>query len=123
VAEGRGAVWSAFGATLATLVCCALPSLLVLFGLGATVASALSAAPWLVTPSRNKAWVFAAAALLIVGSRVYSLHVVPRLAGPGAACPPALSRGTRALWWTSVVLYSAAFFVAFLLGPLLEWGT
>ena len=33
-----------------TLLCCALPSLLVLFGLGATVASFLSSLPWLVDP-------------------------------------------------------------------------
>jgi len=35
--------------SIGTLLCCALPSLLVLFGLGATVASVLSAAPWLFT--------------------------------------------------------------------------
>ena len=34
--------------SVGTLLCCALPSLLVLFGLGATVASVLSEAPWLV---------------------------------------------------------------------------
>jgi hypothetical protein len=37
-----------------TLLCCALPSLLVLLGLGATVASLLSAAPWLVSLSHHK---------------------------------------------------------------------
>jgi hypothetical protein len=42
-----------------TLLCCALPSLLVLLGLGATVASFLTAVPWLVTLSRHKTWVFA----------------------------------------------------------------
>lgn len=35
-------------ASLGTLVCCALPSLFVLLGLGATLASLLSSAPWLV---------------------------------------------------------------------------
>ena len=34
--------------SLSTLLCCALPSLFVLLGLGATVASLLSQAPWLV---------------------------------------------------------------------------
>ena len=42
-----------------TLLCCALPSLLVLLGLGATVASFLAAVPSLVTLSRHKDWVFA----------------------------------------------------------------
>ena len=35
--------------SVGTLLCCALPSLLVLFGLGATVAFVLSEAPWLVS--------------------------------------------------------------------------
>jgi mercuric ion transport protein len=44
--------------SLSTLLCCALPSLLVLLGLGATVASALSVLPWLVMLSRHKSWTF-----------------------------------------------------------------
>lgn len=51
--EGYLALFSSVG----TLVCCALPALLVLSGFGATVASLLSAAPWLVTLSRHKAYV------------------------------------------------------------------
>lgn len=35
--------------SLGTLLCCALPSLLVLLGMGATAASFLAALPWLVT--------------------------------------------------------------------------
>ena len=35
-----------------TLVCCALPSLLVSLGLGSTVAALVGAAPWLVTLSQ-----------------------------------------------------------------------
>src|SRR5688500_7094028 len=54
--------------SVGTLLCCALPSLLVLAGLGATVASVLASAPWLVALSRHKAWVFAASAILIVGN-------------------------------------------------------
>jgi hypothetical protein len=45
--------------SVGTLLCCALPSLLVLAGLGASVASTLSALPWLVTLSRHKHWTFA----------------------------------------------------------------
>jgi hypothetical protein len=54
--------------SLGTLLCCALPSLLVLFGLGATVASALSEAPWLVAMSHHKNWVFLVADVLISGN-------------------------------------------------------
>jgi hypothetical protein len=47
-------LFSSFG----TLLCCALPSVLVLLGLGTTVASLLSAMPWLVNLSRHKIWTF-----------------------------------------------------------------
>src|SRR5881275_356872 len=51
--------------SLGTLLCCALPSLLVLLGLGATVATVLSSVPWLVSLSHHKVWVFAVAGVLI----------------------------------------------------------
>lgn len=117
--ERRGPVWAALAASVGTLVCCALPALLVLLGLGTTVAAVVSAAPWLVALSRHKGWVFLAAGALIVGSRLYARHVAPRVVDDGAACPLPLSRVTRVAWWTSVVLYAAGAFVAYALGPLL----
>lgn len=122
MSEGRVGVWSALVASVATLLCCALPALLVLLGFGTTVAALIAAAPWLAVLSQNKAWVFFAAGLLIVGSRLYVRFVVPRVMVDGAACPPALGRVTRAAWWTSVAIYAVGFFVAYLLGPLLLWG-
>src|SRR5215813_8466419 len=69
-----------------TLLCCALPSLLVLLGLGATVASFLSAAPWLVALSRHKSWVFAISGLLIGANLLYVYMLAPRLQDAGASC-------------------------------------
>src|SRR3954447_20288032 len=69
-----------------TLLCCALPSLLVLLGLGATVASFLSAVPWLVAMSRHKSWVFAISGLLIAGNLIYVYVVAPGLQQQGSAC-------------------------------------
>src|SRR5438045_6811113 len=69
-----------------TLLCCALPSLLVLLGLGATVASFLSAVPWLVTLSHHKNWVFAVSGLLIGANFLYMYVVAPRLRSQGASC-------------------------------------
>lgn len=54
--------------SVGTLLCCALPSLLVLLGLGATVASLLSAVPWLIMLSHHKNWVFAVSGLMIAGN-------------------------------------------------------
>ena len=51
--------------SLGTLACCALPSLLVLFGIGATVAAVVSSAPWLMLMSRHKGYVFATSGALV----------------------------------------------------------
>src|SRR3954468_8641612 len=80
-----------------TQLCCALPSLLVLLGLGATVASFLSAAPWLVTLSRHKTWVFTISGLLMGGHRLYVYPIAPRLrtAGCPADAPEACDSASR----------------------------
>lgn len=109
-----------------TLLCCALPSLLVLVGLGATVASFLSAVPWLVTLSRHKTWVFSISGLLIAGNLLYVYVIAPRLQQHGAACPAdapdacvSASRFSRIVLWTSAGIYGAGVFSAYVLGPLL----
>jgi hypothetical protein len=112
--------------SLGTLLCCALPSLLVLFGLGATVASVLSEAPWLVALSHHKNWVFLIAGILIFGNFGYVYTVAPRLQARAGACDPidatacqTASRFSHIALWCSAVLYLIGCFSAYLLGPIL----
>lgn len=112
--------------SLGTLLCCALPSLLVLFGLGATVATVLSDLPWLVELSHHKHWVFIVAGLLITGNFVYTYAIAPRLQRRVGACDPndpvacqTASRLSRVVLWCSAGLYMVGCFTAYLLGPLL----
>jgi len=112
--------------SVGTLLCCALPSLLVLLGLGATVASFLSAAPWLVTLSRHKNWVFGVSGGLILGNLFYMYRVAPGLKRAGTTCPAdapeacaGASRVNRVILWVSVAIYSVGLFSAYALGPLL----
>jgi mercuric ion transport protein len=72
--------------SVGTLLCCALPSLLVLAGSGASVASTLSALPRLVTLSRHKQWTFALSGILIALSFVNMYYIAPRLRAN--ACTP-----------------------------------
>jgi mercuric ion transport protein len=130
--ESRAALlnyFSLFG-SFSTLICCALPSVLVLLGMGTTVASVLSAAPWLVSLSRHKIWTFSIAGVLIASSFVVSYSIAPRLlqgktrgeicdADDPTTCAE-VSRLSRAVLWGSAILWSCGFFVAYLLGPLLE---
>lgn len=64
--------------SFSTLICCALPSVLVLLGLGITVASLLSASPWLVSLSRHKTSTFSIAGTLIGASFVATYFIAPR---------------------------------------------
>jgi mercuric ion transport protein len=111
--------------SLSTLLCCALPSLLVLFGLGASVASTLSFFPWLVTLSRHKVLTFTVSGALIACSFVNTYYVLPRFRREECspddpnACAEA-SKLSRILLWISMVIYAVGFFVAFLLGPILS---
>ncbi|HEY2352098.1 MAG TPA: hypothetical protein VGH83_06275 [Candidatus Acidoferrum sp.] len=111
--------------SVGTLLCCALPSVLVLAGLGASVASALSSLPWLVTLSRHKQWVFAVSGTLILLSFVNIYYIAPHLRakacapdGP-TACDDA-GKISRALVWVSAAIYAVGFFTAFLLGDILS---
>jgi mercuric ion transport protein len=111
--------------SVGTLLCCALPSLLVLLGFGASVASVLASAPWLVTLSRHKAWLFAASALLIAGDFYYVYRLAPRLLARSGACGvddatcAGASRTARGLLWVSALLLVAGFSVAYVLPAIL----
>ena len=110
--------------SVGTLLCCALPSLLVLAGLGASVASTLSTLPWLVTLSRHKQWTFAVTGSLIALSFLNMYYLAPRLRANActpdnpSACADA-SKFTRVLLWFSAAIYAIGFFSAYLLGPIL----
>jgi mercuric ion transport protein len=110
--------------SVGTLLCCALPSLLVLFGLGASVASMLSFMPWLVTLSQHKQWTFLISGALIALSFVNMYCIAPRFRAEQCslddptACEGA-SRVSKLLLWASAVIYAVGFFVAYALGPIL----
>ena len=106
-----------------TLICCALPILLVSVGLGAGVAYLTNAFPWLTLFSRHKAWTFAisAAYLLLTAWMIYR---------PGRSCPtdPELAhvcqradRLNRIVLWVAAGVYALGFFFAFLWFPLRQW--
>jgi mercuric ion transport protein len=122
----RSAVLSYFSlfTSLSTLLCCALPSLLVLFGLGASVASTLSFLPWLVTLPRHKQWTFTVSGVLIGLSFLNTYYVAPRFRAPEcsptdpSACAEA-SKASKVLLWISACIYLVGFFVAYGLGPIL----
>lgn len=108
--------------SVGTLICCALPILLVTLGMGMAMAGLISAAPWLVTLSQHKAWVFTASGLTIAFSWfvVYGLprKRSTRCVGENETACEMAGRFTRAVLWSSVLVYLLGFFTAYLYLPL-----
>jgi len=115
--------WLVLFASSTTLVCCALPILLVSVGLGAVSASLFASLPFLVTLAQYKAWMFA-------GSGGVLLLAAWLLFRPGRACPadPDLAeqcekahRWNKRFYWVSVGIWVAGFGAAYLALPIYLW--
>lgn len=111
-----------FGST-ATLLCCALPALLIIVAGGATVGALLSAFPWIIPLSRHKEWIFLMAGLLLVFNGI--LHFWPK---GKVACAVTGGKGcevaggfTKGIFWLAVFLYGVGAFVAYPLVPILRF--
>lgn len=109
--------------SVGTLLCCALPALLVALGAGAAVASTLSALPWLGMLSAHKEWVFLVAGIMIATNFILIYRPRGRVActvGGGKACEEA-SRLNKVLLWLSATLVVSGLFMAYAALPLLKW--
>ncbi len=109
--------------TTGTLICCALPILLVTFGLGATVVAMTSAFPFLITLTQYKIWVFAFSGSMLAISGWLMFR-------PGRACPADIAlakacstayKWNKRIYWTSVIIWVIGFSAAYLLLPIRIW--
>lgn len=106
-----------------TLVCCALPALLVLLGAGSVLATALSWWPGLTVFSEQKTVVFglAGAALVIAGLALWRSTRLPcPLNAQAAQRCRKRRRQAQALYALSCSLFALGSLAAFVL-PLLSW--
>jgi hypothetical protein len=108
-------------ASASTLICCALPALLVTLGMGATLAGLVSAAPWLVALSAHKTLVFAVSGGLTAFAGVMLWRArnapCPPDARQAAACQR-LRRWSWAVWAAAAGVWLIGFFFAFLAADL-----
>lgn len=104
-------------ASAGTLICCALPALLVTLGLGATVAGFVVAVPWVTVLSEKKAYVFAGAGIML------ALSAFMQWRAKNAPCPVdplkakacmRLRKASRLILIFSIFIYLIGFFFAFL---------
>jgi hypothetical protein len=115
--------WLALFASTGTLICCALPILLVTLGFGSVVAAITSRYPLLVTLSEHEDWMFGFSALLLALTAWFiwgfkrQCPTDPVLA---ARCTRAHSINQRVLL-VAVLIWSTGFTARFLLLPLRNW--
>ena len=117
----RGSLWTALLSILtssSTLICCALPALLVTIGAGATLAGLVSAFPQLIWLSSHKTLVFGGAAIVltIAGVLQYQARSAPCPADSKLAV--ACARARRISWvmyLVSLTLFGIGAFFAFLM--------
>jgi hypothetical protein len=123
-AELRASMWASTASiftSTTTLVCCALPALLVAIGAGAVLAGLVSAVPQLVWLSAHKLEVFGAAGVMLAlaGVMQWRARSLPCPADPrlAAACAR-MRRLSVVIYWVSVAIYAAGVLFAFALPAL-----
>jgi hypothetical protein len=102
--------------SLGTLLCCAMPAVLVSVGAGAAVASLVTNVPQLVWLSEHKITLFILAAVMLVisGVATYLNRRLPCPANPAQAksCRR-MRRFAAAVFFTSLGLYAVGFYFPF----------
>ena len=107
-------------AVVGTLVCCAIPIVLVAVGAGSVLAATISAAPWLTALSRNKEWIFLFAAALLVADYLILYRSNSVACQPGGVCHSShpFGRWMRRVFWGSSGLYAIGLVAAYLSLPI-----
>jgi hypothetical protein len=119
---GTGATWFSIFTSASTLVCCAIPALLVALGAGATLAAFVGAVPQIVWLSEHKTAVFAFAGVMlaIAGFFQWRARFLPCPADPVLA--RACTRQRKVSQWiyfASLATYLLGGFFAFVLPAIL----
>lgn len=99
-----------------TLICCALPALLVSLGAGAVMAGLIEAVPQITWLGKHKGIVFSIAGILLLISGAWQWHArnlpCPADKAKAAACARARMI-SWIVWWVSVALFAIGAFFAF----------
>ena len=108
--------------SVSTLICCALPALLVSVGMGAVMAGLIDAVPGITWMGANKPIVFAVAALVLTisGALQWRARNLPCPIDPvkARACMR-LRKISWILWWAAVSAFVIGGFFAFFAADLL----
>ena len=101
--------WFSIFTSASTLLCCALPALLVALGAGAALATVVGAVPQIVWVSEHKTPVFIAAGVMlaVAGYLQYRARFLPCPVDPGlAAACSRQRRVSNVIYFASVAIYA-----------------
>jgi hypothetical protein len=103
--------------SISTILCCALPIILVTLGMGAVFASLTANFPFITWLAERSLYLFAiATALLLIGG--YCIFIKPQ------TCPidkklaemcDKTKKFNKIVWWTSVIILAISFFFKYIL--------
>lgn len=99
-----------------TLICCALPAMLVTLGMGAVMAGLIETVPWITWLGKHKTITFSVAGIVLAAAGLWQWHArtLPCPADPAKARACARLRTISwVLWWTSVVFFAVGVFFAY----------
>jgi hypothetical protein len=120
---GNRLTWFSIFTSTSTLLCCALPALLVALGAGASLATLIGVVPQLVWVSTHKTGVFVIAGgmLAIAGYFQYRARFLPCPADAALAAACARQRKvSQVIYFASVAIYLIGGFFAFIAPLLIE---
>lgn len=105
---GTRLTWFSIFTSASTLLCCALPALLVALGAGAALATLVGAVPQIVWVSENKTLVFVGAGVMlaVAGYLQYRARFLPCPADPAlAAACSRQRRVSNVIYFVSLAIY------------------
>jgi len=118
----RSANFISLFASSSTLICCALPSVFIVIGAGATFASIISIFPFLIVISKYKVSITLVSLLILVfaGYINYRTYYLPCPADPelGRICLQTRKR-SRSIYYFSVILFTFATIFTYLIPNLI----
>ena len=120
---GTGFSWLTLFFSTGTLLCCALPILLVSLGLGATVAAITSSFPVLIILSENKIWIFLMSGSLLVVSALLMRRAKGMCPSDSAAASRCqhVKLWNQRLWFIAATIWIIGFVASYIALPVMQW--
>ncbi|HLT23394.1 MAG TPA: hypothetical protein VKZ84_08120 [Bacteriovoracaceae bacterium] len=108
--------WFSLFTSFGTLICCAIPSLLVIVGLGSVVAGVVGEYPQFVWLSEHKAWIFTFSISMLIISQVMQRLTIKKNCDDGY-CEVTKS-WAKPIWWATLSINLIGLFWAYVLPQL-----